>query len=285
MDSSALTSLNEPVSLKPLEPLETPETSEEEPTPILERYVQVHLKTEGDQLHLILPKPQSTEAGNDWAEVCQGLKFLLNNHEKTWASQTPVFLLPQDRLLDTRQLQILAEILQEADLSLKWVRTSRRQTAVAAVSAGYSVEQIHITQSLVLEPQIKHSLLADPLYLKTTVRSGVEIRHPGTIIIVGDVNPCGDVIADGDIIIWGTLRGVAHAGAKGNTESRIMALRMEPTQLRIADRVARSPAKTPNHYEPEIAYISPEGIRITQAYNFSKTFLMNPITGTSEKER
>lgn len=283
MDSAPLPSLSDPESL---ETIESPE-SEEDSTPLLERYVQVHLKTEGDQLHLILPKSQTTDGGNDWAQVCQGLKYLLKNHEKTWSSQTSVCLIPQDRLIDARQLQILAEILAEADLNLKRVQTSRRQTALAAITAGYSVEQIDATPSLVLvEPDaVKHSPLADPLYLKTTVRSGVEIRHPGTIIIVGDVNPGGDVIADGDIIIWGTLRGVAHAGAKGNTESRIMALRMEPTQLRIADRVARVSHSTSNPYEPEIAYICPEGIRITQAYNFSKTFLMNPVTGTSDKER
>jgi septum site-determining protein MinC len=280
MDSSPLTSLSDPESIEPLELHHTEETS----TPLIERYVQVHLKTEGDQLHLILPKSQPTATGNDWAQICSGLKYRLKNHEKTWTSQTPVFVISQDRLLDARQLQNLSEILQEADLILKWVHTSRRQTAVAAVTAGYSVEQIYTTPTLFSEPNvIKHSPLADPLYLKTTVRSGVEIKHPGSIIIVGDVNPGGDVIADGDIIIWGTLRGVAHAGAKGNTNSRIMALRMEPTQLRIAEQIARSPSSSPNHYEPEIAYISPEGIRITQAYNFSKTSLMNLIRGTSEK--
>jgi septum site-determining protein MinC len=60
--------------------------------------------------------------------------------------------------------------------------------------------------------------MAEPLYLQLTVRSGVEIRHPGTIVILGDFKSGRAVIAEGDIFVWGRLRGVAHAGARGNRE-------------------------------------------------------------------
>ena len=56
------------------------------------------------------------------------------------------------------------------------------------------------------------------LYLRQTVRSGQSIRHDGTIVICGDVNPGAEVIATGDIIVFGTLRGVAHAGAAGDED-------------------------------------------------------------------
>jgi len=104
-----------------------------------------------------------------------------------------------------------------------------------------------------------------------TVRSGVEIRHPGTVIIVGDINPGGMVVADGDILVWGRLRGIAHAGAKGNRECQIMALQMEPTQLRIADAVARAPEKSPLQFTPEVAHITAQGIRIAKANDFSRS--------------
>jgi septum site-determining protein MinC len=103
-----------------------------------------------------------------------------------------------------------------------------------------------------------------------TVRSGVDLRHPGTIVIVGDVNPGSSVIADGDIIIWGRLRGNAHAGAKGNPNSLIMALQMEPKLIRIADQVARGPEITPEHFYPEVAYINTTGIRISPAKEVAK---------------
>jgi septum site-determining protein MinC len=138
---------------------------------------------------------------------------------------------------------------------------------------GYSVEQIQLQTSLTSDIQTTPSALADALYLQMTVRSGVEIRHPGTVIILGDINPSGIVIADGDILIWGRLRGVAHAGADGNRESLIMALQMEPTQLRIADAVARAPEKTLTSFFPEVAHITPEGIRIVKAADFSRSQL------------
>ncbi len=51
-----------------------------------------------------------------------------------------------------------------------------------------------------------------------------------------------------------------------------MALQMEPTQIRIADWVARAPEPLPDFY-PEVAYVSPEGIRIAKAADFSKAQL------------
>ena len=114
--------------------------------------------------------------------------------------------------------------------------------------------------------------LAEPLYLQMTVRSGVEIRHPGTIIILGDLNPGGSVIADGDILVWGRLRGVVHAGAKGNSRSVIMTLQMEPTLIRIANQVARGPEKVPVQFYPEVAYILDQGIRISRTKDFAKIY-------------
>lgn len=63
-----------------------------------------------------------------------------------------------------------------------------------------------------------------------------------------------------------------------------MALRMEPTQLRIADVVARAPALATKEFNPEVAYMTSQGIRITGALNFSKTYTFVPkIQGWVEK--
>jgi septum site-determining protein MinC len=246
--------------------------SQEAPSPLINRYSQVHLKSEGEKLLLILPAPPLKEDHNYWSQTWQELKYCLKSSDRNWGAGTNVHLLSQDRLLDSRQLQAIAEALNEVELQLKCICTSRRQTAVAAATAGYSVEQETLTQAFPVTTAAAKVPLVEPLYLKTTVRSGTEIRHPGTVIILGDVNPGGEIVADGDILIWGCLRGIAHAGAKGDRECRIMALRMEPTQLRIADVVARAPAMAPKEFEPEVAYVAPQGIRITQAFNFSKMY-------------
>ena len=81
------------------------------------------------------------------------------------------------------------------------------------------------------------------LWVNKTVRSGTRIEHDGHIVVLGDVNPGAEIIAEGSIIVWGRIRGVVHAGAKGNQNAVVCALDLSPTQLRIADQIAVSPER------------------------------------------
>lgn len=222
---------------------------------------------------LILPTvAQAPATADTWSDLWLQLKQRLQGGDRFWQPNTAVHLVVTDRLLDGRQLQAIADALSEVQLQLQRVYTSRRQTAVAAATAGYCVEQ-HAPVATINQPTVTPTPtpLAEPLYIQMTVRSGVEIRHAGTVIVFGDLNPGGIVVAEGDILVWGRLRGVAHAGAGGNSKCLIMALQMEPTQLRIADSVARAPKNSPSQFYPEIAHVTPEGIRITKAADFSKS--------------
>ena len=205
-----------------------------------------------------------------WEEIWQQLQQRLSGGDRFWSADQGVDLIARNRLLDSRQLQELATRLEDYDLHLKRVYTNRRQTAVAAATAGYSVEQQDLPKLLTSPPVAGQSPLALPLYLQTTLRSGAEIRHAGTVVLMGDLNPGSAIVADGDILIWGRLRGLAHAGANGNDRCLILALQMEPTQIRIADVVARPPGAPPQPFYPEVAYVTPQGIRITAAQNFSR---------------
>jgi septum site-determining protein MinC len=218
----------------------------------------VHLKTDDGVIQLLLPALAETSNDTGWTEIWEQIQQRLAGAKRFWQPLTPVHLYAQDRLLDTRQLQMLATALEDVQLSLELIHTSRRQTAVAAATAGYSVQQ-HNPHSL----KVSRDALAEPLYLQMTVRSGMEIRHPGTVVIIGDVNPGGEIIAAGDIIVWGNLKGIAHAGSRGNDQCLIMALQMFPTQIRIAGYIARSPEQQPVNLEPEVAHVSEGVIRIT----------------------
>ena len=82
------------------------------------------------------------------------------------------------------------------------------------------------------------------LYVPATVRSGQRMVHDGHLVICGDVNAGSEVVASGDILIFGTLRGLAHAGCYGDERARIVALNLRPPQLRIASKIARSPEES-----------------------------------------
>jgi septum site-determining protein MinC len=75
-----------------------------------------------------------------------------------------------------------------------------------------------------------------------TGRGGQALHNLGNLIVVGDVNPGAELVASGDIVVFGALRGVAHAGAQGDRGARVIALELAPTQLRIATVIATSGA-------------------------------------------
>lgn len=91
--------------------------------------------------------------------------------------------------------------------------------------------------------------------VRRTLRSGQTLRHPGDIVVIGDVNPGAELVAGGDIVVWGRLRGLVHAGALGSEDAIICALDLAPTQLRIANHIARSPEERRKRAVPEMASV------------------------------
>lgn len=91
--------------------------------------------------------------------------------------------------------------------------------------------------------------------VKRTLRSGRTVRSDGHVVVLGDVNPGAEVVAGGDIVVWGRLRGVVHAGAHGDETAVVCALDMVPTQLRIAGHIATSPEEKRHKPRPEMAVV------------------------------
>lgn len=100
------------------------------------------------------------------------------------------------------------------------------------------------------------------ILVQRTLRSGQSICHAGHVVILGDVNPGAEVIAGGDVFVWGHLRGTVHAGATGDEERCVCALDLSPTQLRIGNHIARPPdgKRRPKEVKPERAFISSDQI-------------------------
>jgi septum site-determining protein MinC len=96
------------------------------------------------------------------------------------------------------------------------------------------------------------------MLLHRTIRSGTRIEFAGHVVVLGDVNPGAEIISEGNILVWGRLRGMVHAGAKGNRSAVICALELSPTQLRIADEVSAAlrPQQNPR---PELVRINKDG--------------------------
>lgn len=77
------------------------------------------------------------------------------------------------------------------------------------------------------------------LYINQTLRSGQTVSYEGNVLIIGDAHPGSEIVATGDITVWGILGGIAHAGSLGNITAKVRALKLNAIQLRIAGLYAR----------------------------------------------
>ena len=94
------------------------------------------------------------------------------------------------------------------------------------------------------------------LWVERTLRSGTRIEYAGNVVAVGDVNPGAEIVAEGNVLIWGRLRGSVYAGAafrtgaSQNPEAFICALEMNPSRVQIASEIA-NPTKSKSSKNPQ----------------------------------
>jgi septum site-determining protein MinC len=156
------------------------------------------------------------------------------------------------RSLKAATLSKLRDALSEREIKLWAVLSTSLLTESSAQDLGMIVK-LHKSEPPPPAPEKPSGLQGgDAVFYKRTIRSGHQIKHEGHVVIMGDVNPGGQIIAGGNIIVWGRLRGTVHAGAKGDPEAVVCALDLSPTQLRIADKISISPPQSEGA-GPEIA--------------------------------
>lgn len=165
------------------------------------------------------------------------------------------------RKLNKDHLRQLQAIFEQNQLEL-WailaedprVREAARELSLATRLSGSQTDLNgnFLTQMVERETAVATNIPTQGgLILKETLRSGRSIYHEGHVVIIGDVNPGAEIVAAGDVIVWGRLRGLVHAGALGDETAVICALELNPTQLRIADQIAISPEEKRGRATPE----------------------------------
>lgn len=105
------------------------------------------------------------------------------------------------------------------------------------------------------------------LFIKTTCRSGEVVRYAGDVIVLADVNPGAQIIAEGDILVFGSLRGFAHAGATGDLQATIISLNLDTSRVQIGPYVGITPKNSGKrkyrNQEGSIAYIRRQHIFVS----------------------
>ncbi len=114
-------------------------------------------------------------------------------------------------------------------------------------------------------------LVSDTALVQRTLRSGQKVSFGGNVVVLGDVNPGAEIIADGHVVVLGALRGVVHAGAHGDCSATVLASSLLPTQIRIASYITRPPdgQPLPEAFCPEVAFLK-DGEVVIEKYVISK---------------
>jgi septum site-determining protein MinC len=189
----------------------------------------------------------------DWSES----KTALQEHVK----QQSEFLRGARLILDVgnhvihaAELGQLRDFLTEDGLALWAVLSNSPVTQQNAQSLGLATRINKPLPERSTHP-IETALTGEEAVLvRRTLRSGYSLQHSGHVVVIGDVNPGGEIVAGGDVVVWGRLRGMVHAGADGNEDAVVCAMDLAPTQLRIAGHISTTP-KRRGKVQPEQARI------------------------------
>ncbi len=159
-----------------------------------------------------------------------------------------------DRTVTPAGIEQLRSVLVRHQVELWALVSDNTDTEAAARDAGLVTELSPLNQ--IRSPlRASEGVVDRALVTQRVLRSGQSLRHPGHIVVIGDVNPGAKLVAGGSVVVWGRLRGLVHAGALGDEDAVICALELAPTQLRIGEQISRSPGERSAKPGPELASI------------------------------
>jgi septum site-determining protein MinC len=171
-----------------------------------------------------------------------------------------------ERPLSSEQLRSIGNTLEGVGVSLWAVEGTHPTTHTAAQELGLETTLHPAGPPVPADPDHLSREEMSGIVVRRTLRSGQAVHHAGHVVLIGDVNPGAEVVAGGDIVIWGKLRGTAHAGAMGDEDAVICALQLVPSQIRIGSLIARPPDRGRPPKVPEIASVQ-KGRIIVERWN------------------
>jgi len=180
--------------------------------------------------------------GADWESV-QAALIARIEAQADFFNGARVALDVGSRPLKAAQLGKLRDRLGDFGITLWAVTSDSPKTQQNARSLGLETQLTKPRPGRVVKPLDPHPEGEEALLVRRTLRSGMRVTFAGHVVVLGNVHPGAEIIAGGDIIVWGRLKGVAHAGANGNTQAVVCALDLSPTQLRIAGHIATAPPR------------------------------------------
>jgi septum site-determining protein MinC len=206
-----------------------------------------------------------TLGDGEWSDVHQALLSHVDT-QSDFLKGAKITLEVGNHILKAADLGRLRDQLSERGIILRAVLSNSPTTERNAQALGLATRLSKPLPDRTMR-RLETSVRGDQAMLvQRTLRSGHSLKHPGHVIVIGDVNPGAEIVAGGHIVIWGRLRGTVHAGAQGNEDAVVCALDLSPTQIRIAEHISITPPQR-RKPRPEIARLV-DGKVIAEPWKF-----------------
>ncbi len=197
-------------------------------------------------VNIVLGKEEITLKVSEKAtfkEIEECLKEKIPELKKLYKNEkTPIFV--TGKVLKNKEIDRIKEIIQK-DIDVKIEFDSPKVLGLHGIKKVFAEE-------------IKSS---ETKFHRGSLRSGMKLEYEGSVVVLGDVNAGAEVVAGENIVVLGILRGVAHAGAKGNVEAMIAAAQIESPQIRIAN-IVKEIEKEEEETRKTYAYVKENAIII-----------------------
>lgn len=189
--------------------------------------------------------------------ICEELAEKFKESAKFFGAAKMAISFSGKRLTEEEERRLLEVIAESSEVHI-----------VCVIEHNTETEELHRRS---LEDKLQSLEETTGQFYKGNLRSGQVLETETSIIIIGDVNQGATVTSKGNIIVLGSLLGNVYAGAGGNYDAFVLALELDPVQIRIADTIARAPDKVgkmpwkrekEKTKEPKIAFRSGENIFI-----------------------
>ncbi len=214
----------------------------------------------------------SIDTSESWQTVTRALADKLDARKQAFAGA--IFKVELwERTVAKSELRTLRAILERRGVTLSLVRSASESSLEAAKALDLPTELSKRRQARRRRAKSSPKTVLRKMALgnseeagspgimfRRTLRSGRTIHSDGHAIVFGDVNPGAEVSAVGDIVVWGSLRGVAHAGSAGDETAVVCALEMRPSQLKIAGLTLSQDSAKHQQRRPAIARIHDQKI-------------------------
>jgi septum site-determining protein MinC len=194
----------------------------------------------------------------DWNIIMQDLYIRLQGKEGAFFAGASVVLDIGQRILSPEEVSSIWHVFQENKLTINSIKRQDK----SSVRSNFNRYNKEKPLTCYMGNPVSY---LPTLVVTKNIRSGQDITFDGNVIIYGDVKPGSKITATGFILVLGNLIGTVHAGAEGDEDAWVAALRLQPGQLRIAGYITRAPDEKPQ--EPEIARINQGSVVVTEWKN------------------